>query len=326
MDLSIIIVNYNVYNDVKLCIESIFETVNNLDYELIVVDNNSVDRSIEQVSVDFNNIVFIPLKTNKGFGHANNIGMKTARGKVILLVNPDIIFRDSSIETMYNFLTDEASAGVVGPLQIKPGVGKEYYYTFFPSIYSRLMQEFRLYMIAPVMKYRFFRFLDKKIEEGKPFIVDWVLGSCMMIRSEIVRKTSGFDEAFFLYEEETEWQYRILKLGWKTYFDPRAVVLHNHHSSAGKFGTIFVNYHEFRSRIIFDRKRFSGVKLVIRKILIDLALLVRLMYFYPKSLFFKDSKRKLNANIDLLKFNNSGKSKILNDRYNFDKKLHLFRS
>jgi GT2 family glycosyltransferase len=326
MDLSIIIVNYNVYTDVKLCIESIFETVNNLSYELIVVDNNSIDRSVELVSTEYSNVVFIPLKTNKGFGHANNIGMKTARGKVILLVNPDIVFRDRSVETMFNFLTNEPTAGVVGPLQIKPGSGNEYYYTFFPSLYSRLMQEFRLYMRAPIMKYRFFRFLDENIKAGKPFIVDWVLGSCMMIRSEIVQKTSGFDEAFFLYEEETEWQYRIKQLGWKTYFHPRAVVIHNHHSSASKFGTIFVNYHEFRSRIIFDRKRFSGIKLVIRKLLIDLALLVRLMYFYPKSLFSKDPKRKLNANIDLLKFNNSGKSKILNDRYNFDKKLHLFRS
>lgn len=324
MDLSIVIVNYNVYNDVKLCIESIVKTVNQLSFEIIVVDNNSIDRSIEHISADFKEVHFLPLTSNHGFAVANNIGMKAASGDTILLVNPDILFNDQAIETMFDFLIVEPSAGVVGPVQIKPGVGKEYYYTFFPSIYSRIMQEFGFYMTAPVMKYRFYRFLDENIAAGEPFKVDWVMGSCLMIRSDIVRKTLGFDESFFLYEEETEWQYRIRHLGWRSYIHPGAIVIHNHHSSASKLGIIFIHYQEFRSRIIFDIKRFKGIKLMLRRMLIVIALFTRIFYCYLNSFNNNTSKKKLNANIDLLKFSLRGKKQILNDKYDFNQKFCLF--
>ncbi len=325
MDLSIIIVNFNVYNDVLECIKSIKENVNSISYEIIVVDNNSSDREIASINNVYPEITLILNTDNRGFGYANNIGMSKSGGDFILLVNPDILFTDNSIEILYDFLKLNNKAGVVGPVQVKPNSGREYYYTFFPSMYSRLMQEFRLYMTAPVMKKRFYDFLDKNIKNGNPFEVDWVLGSCMMLRGKFYKLFNGFDDSFFLYEEETEWQYRIKSSGWKIFMHPGANVLHDHHSSASKLGTIFVNYHEFRSRIIFDRKRFTGMKSILRTFLIDLALSLRVFYFFPKSFFSDDSKRKLNVNIDLLKFNNSGKSNILNDKYDFKQKLYLFK-
>ena len=302
MDLSIVIVNYNVFDDVLECIGSINNNIKKLDYEIIVVDNNSANRDIEKLSDYFPGVKLILNSDNRGFGHANNIGVSKASGDYIVLVNPDIIFTDNSLEIMYEFINTNSNIGVVGPVQVKPNSGIEYYYTFFPSIYSRLMQEFRLYMTAPVMKKRFYNFLDENIKKGKPFEVDWVMGSCMMLKRQLFNETGAFDEAFFLYEEETELEFRIKRSGLQNYMHPGAKVLHNHHSSAGKLGVIFVTYQEFRSRIIFDSKRFRGYKYFLRRLLILFALFLRVMYFLPKSFFSFGSGKKYRANYDLLIF------------------------
>ncbi len=324
MDLSIIIVNYNVFDDVLKCIGSIYENISKLKFEIIVVDNNSARRDIERINEYYPEVKLILNSENKGFGYANNIGVSFAAGEYIVLVNPDIIFQDNSLELMLGFSSANKDIGVVGPVQVKPNSGIEYYYTFFPSIYSRLMQEFRLYMTAPIMKKRFFNFLDENIKTGVPFEVDWVMGSCMMLKRKLFNDLGGFDEAFFLYEEETELEYRLKSLGLRNYMLPEAKVLHNHHSSSGKIGANFVHYHEFRSRIIFDHKRFKGMKYVVRKILILSALWLRIIYFLPKSLFCDKSKKKLKINTELLKFCSQSKKKILSDKYNYDANLHLF--
>lgn len=324
MDISIIIVNYNVYKDLLICIENLKAALKGFKHEIIVIDNNSTDRNIENITALFPEIKLILNKNNSGFGYANNLGMKYSTGKYILLINPDIIVSEDSVKNLYNFMENEPSAGSCGPLQSKPNAGIEHYYTFFPSLYSRLMQEFRLYMTAPVMKQRFFNFIDDNIKIGKPFKVDWIMGSCLMVRREIYNKIGGFDEAFFLYEEETEWQYRMSKEGWSAYMIPTARVIHNHHSSASKLGMLFVHYHEFRSRIVFDTIRFSGIKYILRLLLIYFALFLRILYFYPKSFFSSDSKKKLKININLLKFSLKPYDKIIKDRYNFNSTLYLF--
>src|SRR4030095_9516933 len=300
MDLSIIIVNYNVYDDVKNCIESIYKHIKNIIFEIIVVDNNSSDKSIYEISNLYSKITFIALESNKGFGYANNIGMRKAKGKYLLLVNPDIVFHDNSVGIMYDFIEKNDTVGVVGPIQYKPKTGLEYYYTFFPTLYSRLMQENRLYMKASIMKSRFFDFIDQNISAGIPFKVDWVIGSCLMVRKKIFDDIGGFDEAFFLFEEETEWQYRMNRRGWVTYMVPAAKVLHNHHSSVSKIGKIFVYYQEFRSRIIFDRKRFKGIKYLLRVVLIEMGLGLRVIFFLLRSIFNKSLYIKFKAYYDLL--------------------------
>ena len=324
MDLSIIIVNYNVFEDVKKCIGSIYNNISRLKFEVIVVDNNSANRDIEKLKEIHPDVKLVLNKDNRGFGYANNIGVTFAEGEFIVLVNQDIIFLDNSLEVMLDYIRNNNNIGAIGPIQVKPNSGIEYYYTFFPSIYSRLMQEFRLYMTAPIMKKRFFNFLDEKIKIGVPFEVDWVMGSCMMLKRKLFNDLGGFDEAFFLYEEETELEYRLKSSGLRNYMHPGARVLHNHHSSASKLGVLFVVYQEFRSRIIFDSKRFRGLKYFFRRFLIIIALFLRVLYFLPKSLLSSDSKKKLMVNFELLKFAARSKTHILNDRFIFEDKQHLF--
>ncbi len=326
MQISIIIVNYNVFNDIVICIKSIAKNLSKIDNEIIVVDNKSTDRSIDKITNAFPFVKYVPLDANHGFGYANNAGMRAASGKYFLLVNPDIIFLDDTIEKLYSYLENNNNAGAAGPVQQKPNEGIERYYPFFPSAYSRLAQEFGLYFNAPFMKSRFNNFWDDNIAKAMPFKVDWVMGSCMMVRRDMYNKLGGFDETFFLYEEEVDWQYRMNKNGWYSVILPECRVLHNHHSSAGKLGTVFVHFHEFRSRIIFSNKHDHFIKRVIRKILTSLALILRIVYTFIAGLFSKNEllKSKLASNIYLLKFNLSAKNKILRDRYDFETNKQLF--
>lgn len=328
MDLSIIIVNYNVFNDVLVCIRSIFENFNDIKYEIIVVDNNSPDKSINELNKHFKDVKLIQLSHNRGFGAANNAAMKVAIGRNYFLVNPDIIFQDSSPVEMLKYLENNSNVGAIGPVQIKPGKGIEYYYTYFPSIYSRFTQEFGFYMTAPVMKHRFYNYWDENIAGNVPFKVDWVMGSSLMVRKEVFEIIGGFDEAFFLYEEETEWQYRMKNNGWISMIYPKSIVLHNHHSSSGKIGELFIHFHEFRSRIIFSNKHDRFLKRMLRKLMIMEALILRVIFNYLKMLVTgnKSVLKKVKVFKLILKFNIQSKNKILNDRFNFDDYRSIFNS
>ena len=174
------------------------------------------------------------------------------------------------------------------------------------------------------MKKRIYNFLDDNIKKNEPFKVDWVIGSCLMIKREVYDSIGGLDEAFFLYEEETEWQYRMKQNGWTSYMIPKASAIHEHHSSTSKIGKTFIYYHEFRSRIIFDHKKFKGFSYFFRILMIETGLFLRVIYFSIRSIFSSQSKIKLKAYFDLLKLNSSSKSRILSDRFNFEKKKSIF--
>ncbi|MEO8513553.1 MAG: hypothetical protein ABI543_08340, partial [Ignavibacteria bacterium] len=134
------------------------------------------------------------------------------------------------------------------------------------------------------------------------------------------------DEAFFLYEEETEWQYRMNKAGWASMIFPESKVVHNHHSSSGKIGQIFVHFHEFRSRIIFSNKHDRLLKRIIRKTMIFEALILRIIFNSLKYLFSGNVKvkRKIKVFYALLKFNLRPRNRILQDRFSFANYQGLF--
>ena len=325
--ISIIIVNYNVYNDVLKCIESIKEFTKNFSYELFVVDNNSFERDIDGINSIYPEVSYIRLEENRGFGAANNIAIKKAKGEFILLMNPDIIIKDDAILFLYEYLKNNEKAGVVGPVLYKPGVGFERYYPFFPTLYSRFMQENWLFQSAPITKHRFTTFWDKNIKIGLPYKVEWVMAAALMFRKRIFDDIGGFDEAFFLYEEETEWQYRMSLVGWERYIIPRSRMIHNHHSSTSKLGRVFKEFHEFRSRIIFWAKHDKGLKRVVRAIMIYVGLTLRPLWFKIKYLITKDSvyQTKDITIRKLKRFFLSGKFNILNNRFDFKNDIYMFK-
>lgn len=320
MNLSIIIVNYNTYSHLCNCLESIIQSIKNTDYEIIVVDNHSDEKLTENLIGKYEHVKLICLEKNIGFGAANNVAFKIARGKYLFLVNPDIILKENSIQYLVRYLEDNDDIGVVAPVLITPGGFYDYYYSFFPSMYSIIMRQVGLYNHTGLMKKRMVEFLDSKIAEGKPFPVQQVIGACFLTRKSIYDDIGGFDEVYFLYQEETDWELRMSEKEWKIMILPEAIAVHDHHASANKLGKIYVGYHGLRSIIIYSCKHFHFFKRLILRITMTIALFLRIIKFSFVYLLNPQSlKSSLYYLFKLLVFNFRTQGSILRSRYRFEK-------
>lgn len=326
MDLSVIIVNYNVCKDVIRCLSSFKDTISEFNYEIIVVDNNSSNCDINEVKMLHPDAEILALKKNKGFGYANNEAMRIAKGRYLLLVNPDIIFVDKTAAELMQYLEDHPETGVISPVLKDPEGNIEYSDTFFPTFNSRLKQIFGGYNISKKAKKKIIDFFNSNLKKNLPFNVDNVMGACMMVRREIFESTGGFDDSFFLYEEETEWEYRIHKEGWEIKILPDVYVIHNHHSAIKKMGKNFEYYHFFRSRIIYSNKHCSYPELLLYTILFSAALLSRIIYNSLFYIFKRDDyyKKKFLLQYGLLKFNLQSRKEIITNKYDFNNHISSF--
>lgn len=321
MELSVIIVNYNVYEDVCKCVESVHRNISVATYEVIVVDNNSPDFDIRKITAFFPNASVLQLSSNRGFGTANNAGMHAARGDNILILNPDVMLTDNSLPVLLGYLERNPEVGVVAPIIRKPDSSIDYYDPFFHSIYSRTLNQFGLPFFVSrkiVHRKRIYGFFDKKISDGEPFQVDQVMGACMLVRREILEKVGGFDERFFLYEEESDWQLRIRKAGWSIVIVPGASVIHNHHSSTAKLGMPFMMFHRYRSSLIFINKHCNFIARNYLKFVTLIALTLKYVYFWVTSGFdIRKSKMRTEYYLELVKLCLSSRDKTLNSKYSF---------
>ncbi len=287
-DISVVIVNYNVTNDVINCIKSIYKFSSGLRIEIIVSDNHSPDRSIENIQDIFPDIKLVLLNDNRGFGYANNAALEYINGKYILFSNPDIIYKENSIKKLFDFMESNINAACAGPVIKRTDGSIQYYYTFFPSLYSRFLQEFGRYEKADFMKKRMVNFLNDNIKLNKPFNVEWVLGACMLIPAVLFKKLSGFDDSFFLYEEEVDLLFRAKQLKYNTYIVPESEVIHNHNTSTSKVGFAFIRYHGFRSLVIYSNKHNRGIQKLLSKLMLTLGIFFR----YSRGLLFNKYRIK----------------------------------
>lgn len=216
MDVSVIIVNYNTCELVQNCIESIIQNTAGLQYELIVVDNNSIDRSKEILSAD-ERIIFVESYTNIGFGRANNLGFEKSSGKYIFFLNSDTILLNNAIKQMFDFMENHRSELNIGALGcLLQNHNRQICHSFsdFPKMGRFLMDEWGDHVLK-----RFGRRM-KRLDEGidlsqksSYFPVDYVTGADMFVYREVINQYGGFDKDFFMYYEESEMQNRWRKYG-----------------------------------------------------------------------------------------------------------------
>jgi len=195
---SIIIVNYNLTEAVRTLLNSIKEQVKEIEFEVIVVDNNSSDHSIVDLKEKFPEFRFEFLNTNFGFGHGNNIGVKLSKGKYLLLLNPDTYLINNLPFKLFQFAEAHTEFGVIGPKLIFPDGKYQVSYAKYPNIKQELLYSIGLIGIALRLLYRLKDLLYRK----SYYNVDFVFGSCMFIRSNVFQKVNGFDEEYFLFSEE----------------------------------------------------------------------------------------------------------------------------
>ena len=226
MDLSIIIVNYNVKEFLQNLIHSIEKASSNLKKEIIIIDNASDDGSVDFIREKFPQIKLIANQKNLGFGKANNIGLKEATGKFILLINPDTIVAEDTFEKMIKFFESNDSAGLAGCKILNPdGTLQLACRRSFPGPWTSFTKVTGLSSLFPSSKI-FARYNLTYFDENQTYEVDAISGSFMMMRKEVYEKVGGFDEQFFMYGEDLDLCYRIQKDGFKVYYVHSTQIIH----------------------------------------------------------------------------------------------------
>jgi len=222
MDLSIIIVNYKSKIKLLNCLESIRQSdLGGLNYEIIVVDNNSGD----DLS-DLTGVKVIVSPNNLGMGGGNNLGIKNSGGEYILISNPDIVYDKDSIKKLYEFFKADRSIGLIGPKLINPDGSLQYSCARFPQIYIPLLRRTSIGYFFPS---RLNHYLMKKVSHEEVLQVDWVMGACFMIRrSELESDNKLFDERYFMYFEDVDLCRQIKNRGQSVVYFPVVKVVHNH--------------------------------------------------------------------------------------------------
>lgn len=238
VNLSIIIVNWNTRELLHQCLESIYNSSNNNDFEIIVVDNASTDGSIEMIKHTFPQVKLIHNKSNKGFAAANNQGLQICSGELILLLNSDTQVMNGAIDKCVDYLKSHKKVGVVGCKILFPnGTFQSSYFRFV-----RLRDLVYLHCLGFSIWISMLRRLGFKTLNfpsrywGQVYKVtrqvDVVAGCFLLTRRNVIDAVGPLDETFFFYGEEEEWCFRIKRAGWFITYFPFAEIIHVHGASS----------------------------------------------------------------------------------------------
>jgi GT2 family glycosyltransferase len=231
---SVIIVNWNTRDLLDDCLTSVEGQLADTPHEAIVVDNASMDGSVELVRARFPQARLVINAENRGFGCANNQGMEIARGRLFLLLNSDARLPDKSIGSLFELMQRDPTVGVAGP-RLEDATGKLQPSAYrFGSISRLALEELGLYKLLS-REHRANLLLGGYWSHDSERTTDWIVGACMLVRAEVFRATGGFDRSIFLYGEEEEWCGRIADAGWRIVYSPSARVTHLGHQTTHRF-------------------------------------------------------------------------------------------
>lgn len=235
MDISIIIVNYNTYDLTKNTINSVIETANDIDYEVILVDNASADGSIQKLEEDFcgyQNIKIIKNDTNLGFSKANNIGMRIATGDYILLLNSDTKLEVDCLQNAIEYIKKDEKIGALGAKVVLPSGKLDHACKRgFPTPKASLFYLLKLDILNP-KKFGIYDALH--IGEDEIGEVDSLMGAFMLMPKIVFDEVGFLDEDFFMYGEDIDLSYRIKQAGYKIIYYPKSKIIHYKGGSSKK--------------------------------------------------------------------------------------------
>jgi O-antigen biosynthesis protein len=301
MQLSVIIVNYNVRHFLEQCLFSVQKACVGLSAEVMVVDNNSTDNSIEYLTSRFTTVQFIVNKENLGFAKACNQGLQQAKGEYILFLNPDTIVPEDCFQQSISFFQSHTDAGALG-VKMLDGSGhflKESKRSF-PSPVTSLYKLFGLARLFPHSK-TFARYHLGHLKEGETHEVDVLAGAFMMIKKEVLEKVGGFDEAFFMYGEDVDLSYRIQQAGYKNYYFAGTSIIHFKGESTRKGSMNYVRMF-YKAMSIFVKKHYGGTKAGFFNLMIQSAILFRALLSATGTFIRRIGLPLIDAGLILLSF------------------------
>lgn len=263
MQLSVIILNYNVRYFLELCVLSVQNAIQNIDAEIIVIDNNSQDDSCEMMKQRFPNVKLIENKENSGFPKGNNIGVSQAQGEYICILNPDTVVAEDTFEKILNFVTSSASSraqskdekdeiGIVG-VKLIDGTGN-----FLPESKRGTPTPFvaftKITGLYKVFPKKFGKYYAQHLSENETGKVDILVGAFMLMKRGLYNEIGGFDENCFMYSDDIDLSYMALKKGKSNYYFHETTVVHYKGESTVKDGTYMKRFREAMN--FFYKKHF----------------------------------------------------------------------
>ncbi len=256
MTISIVIVNWNVKNLLRECLQSIFASDIDAPPEVIVVDNASADGSVAMVRAEFPQVTLIASDENLGFARGSNLGASHATGNFLFLLNPDTRLQPDTLRLLRDYLQANPSVGVVAPQLLWADGSIQSSRRRFPTPATMLWESTLLEQWFPHNRIAA-RYRLEDIPPTKTIPVDWAVGAALFLRREIWEQVGGLDESFFMYFEETDWCRRVANAGWKIHYLPMAKVIHYEGQSSGQ--VIAARMARFqRSKIRYAEKWFGG--------------------------------------------------------------------
>jgi len=292
IDLSIIIVNYNTKDYIKECLYSIFSNTDDARIEVIVVDNNSHDNSVEMIKKEFSQVKLIANSDNVGFGQANNQGVRTSEGRYLLLLNPDTKILPKSLNILYQFMETHPKVGIAAPMLLNDDLSLQRSCRAFPGLWREFSKALGFFTYMPSHPL-FGSSTASRWDHDKIQAVDQPQGACLMIRRDVLEDKDIFDRRFYMYYEEVDLCYRIKKKNWQIYFVPDAKIIHYAGKSFSKNMPRMI-YHLYKSKFLFYKKHYNIFKQSMLYFLTLLEMVYRITIFSLIGLIYIERKKEVS--------------------------------
>ena len=250
MDLSVVIVNYNVQYFLEQCILSVQAASNNLKVEIIVVDNNSTDDSCKILKKKYSEVILIENTINVGFSKANNQAVKIAKGEFVLILNPDTVVAEDTFIQILEYAKSKQNLGVLG-VKLIDGSGN-----FLPESKRGIpTPQVSFNKLFGVSSKQTGKYYATHLNENETGVVDILVGAFMLLKRAVYNEVNGFDEAYFMYGEDIDLSYKILNKGYQNYYYSKTQVIHYKGESTQK-DVKHLKYF-YKAMKIFYKKHFK---------------------------------------------------------------------
>lgn len=302
MQLSVIIVNYNVKYFLEQCLYSLEKAIAQLEAEVWVVDNASTDGSAEYLQTKFECVHFIANKQNVGFAKANNQALEKAAGEYVLFLNPDTLLQEDCLIKCLLFMHANPKAGALG-IRMVDGSGKFLPESkrSFPHALTSFFKLAGLGSLFPTSKV-FSRYSLGYLNEFENHEVDVLAGAFLLAKKDLLLQLKGFDETFFMYGEDIDLSYRIQKAGYKNFYFSGSSIIHFKGESTRKGSLNYVKIF-YQAMMLFVKKHYGGSKASVFRFFIQAAILVRAMLSAVSKFISKNGLPLFDALIIFASFN-----------------------
>lgn len=244
MQLSVIILNYNVRYFLEQCVLSVQGAIQNLDAEIIVVDNNSPDDSCQMIKERFPEVILVENKENLGFPKGNNIGVEKAKGEYVCILNPDTVVAEDTFEKILAFAKTKTDLGIIG-CKLIDGTGNFLPESKrgIPTPWVAFTKIFGLYKLFPGSK-SFGKYYAGHLTENQTGKVDVLVGAFMVMEKKLYEEVGGIDERYFMYGEDIDFSYTVLGRKKSNYYFHETTVIHYKGESTIKDGTYMKRFQQ----------------------------------------------------------------------------------